>query len=292
MDTFTNKDSTNKDSTNNDSTNKDSTNNDSTNKDSINKDSANKDSANKDSANKDSANKDTIVPNEEYKIVPLNRDTLQDSKFADSITVIGHLFTGSSVVPYYYPSFRCGFLASSTNNDGLYVQEHVQYYAPLETSEINAGTQVVDVRGETRPPPGLLNAGTQVVDVRGETLFPGYKESCSTLNMGLASLIPTEWSAFLKRTSSSSNSRRNSTSSDNQLDYYWDCSTGIVLFGVFILCIVHYPPSSLHESVNGTNNSSVYNMGYMIVCLFFIGLFLFYSRSFTRLNGRRQVVKI
>ena len=123
------------------------------------------------------------------QMIPLTQTTLSNMKFED-YEVIGQFFTGSSVVPNFYPSFRWGQIASTGPYNPLFIMEHVQYYAPIDTF--------------TRNEPSIF-----------------YRESCRTSELSMNHVTPIDW----KELSARIQHEIVVSGSSSLAQYYWECST-------------------------------------------------------------------
>ncbi|KAJ3370710.1 protein transport protein S31 [Kappamyces sp. JEL0680] len=135
----------------------------------------------------------TKTPEGSYQIVPLNEETLKDPA-SIHLQVVGTLHTGPSIVPYYYPAFRWGLLGreKGTGNSSWRVEEHVQYFAPIDLYK-------------------------SVQDDPGPDFF---RESCSSRAMSLNTVSALEWKALLGTIQHELKISGHST----LLQFYWDCS--------------------------------------------------------------------
>jgi hypothetical protein len=105
------------------------------------------------------------------EITPITASLLK-SGLKKELNVIGTMFTGPSIVPFFNPAFRIGTL--KTSNGSIVLDSHHQYYVNL-------------TRQNQEYQNGFVN------------LTNFYESSCGTKKWGLQSLEPSEWHHFLKK---------------------------------------------------------------------------------------------
>ena len=119
---------------------------------------------------------------EKYEIGPLNQKALLDPK-TSSLEIVGTLFTGSSVVPYFYPSFRVGVL------EGEKVISHTQFSSRIGDEVVfNETCSTVTTLGMTglggEEFKAFLGNVQHELDVAGKSLLAGRYWDCSMVHYG------------------------------------------------------------------------------------------------------------